>query len=200
MRLSKGREHSWAIGECVMTITVLDPVEVSLAEDAAAGLQPAPRLDTLNGKTLGLWSNEKLNATRLLEMIRSELERRWSFEVVRGVYDPGNLMPEDGWGEVDQCDAVILANGDCGACSTSGIVNAIELEKRGIPTLLVATPPFTEAVKTSAALRGMPAIRWAIVEHPVASLGEGELRERAVAAARQFPELILAAARERSVA
>ena len=77
----------------------------------------------------------------------------------------------------------MLANGDCGACSTSGIVNAIELEKRGIPALLVGTPPFLEAVKASAEMRGMPGIQWALVDHPIARLRR-RLRARAVVAAR----------------
>jgi len=170
---------------------VLDPTQQPLAEDLSAGLPPSPRLDTLDGKVVGLWNNEKLNAARLLEMMREELEKDYSFTVVRGIYDPGNLMPEDGWGEIDSCDVVLFANGDCGACSTSGIVNAIEIEKRGIPTMLVSTTPFTEAVRTSAALRGMPAIRWAIVDHPVASLQEDALRQRAVEAVRQLPGLLL---------
>lgn len=176
-----------------MTITVLDPTQAPLAEDLSGARPPSPRLSTLDGKIIGLWNNEKLNAELLLEMIREELAKHYSFDVVRGIYDPGNLMPEDGWGDVDRCDAVILANGDCGACSTSGIVNAIELEKRGIPTLLVSTPPFLDAVKTSASLRGMPAIRWAVVDHPVAMLMEDDLRQRAISAARQAPGILLGA-------
>jgi hypothetical protein len=176
---------------------VLDPTQPPL-EDTAAGLPPSPRVATLDGKVLGLWSNEKLNAAKLLEMIREELEKQYRFAVVRGTYDPGNLMPEDGWGEIDKCDAVIFANGDCGACSTSGIVNAIEIEKRGIATMLVSTTPFTEAVRTSASLRGMPAIRWAIVDHPIASLQEGELRKRAREAVRQLPELLLVPAKSQA--
>lgn len=183
-----------------MPITVLDPVQQALALDDSDALAPAPRLDTLDGKVLGLWNNDKTNAKKLLEMIREELEKQYRFTVVRGLYDAGNLMPEDGWGEIDKCDAVILANGDCGACSTSGIVNAIELEKRGIPTMLVATPPFTEAVRTSAELRGMPSIQWAIVDHPVASLKDDELRQRAVEAVRQFPRLMLAPVARKSAA
>ncbi len=176
-----------------MPITVLNPTQAPLAEDLAGGTPPSPRLDSLEGKTIGLWNNAKLNAALLLEMIREELEKDYSFEVLRGVYDPGNLMPEDGWGEIGRCDAVIMANGDCGACSTSGIVNAIELEKRGIPAMLVTTPPFLDAVKTSASLRGMPLIRWAVIDHPVASLMEDELRTRAIAAARQAPGVLLGA-------
>ena len=183
-----------------MPIIVLDPVQQPLAGDDAGSLPLAPRLDTLNGKTLGLWNNDKLNAAKLLEFIGSELASHYNFKLVRGVYDPGNLMPEDAWGDIGQCDAVILANGDCGACSTSGIVNAIELEKRGIPTMLVVTTPFLDAVKASASLRGMPAIRWAIVDHPIASLGEEELQRRAFVAAGQFPGLILSPATQRSAA
>lgn len=183
-----------------MPITVLDPVQQALALDESDALKPAPRLETLNGKVLGLWNNDKTNARLLLELIREELEKHYSFTVLRGIYDPGNLMPADGWGEIDACDAVLLANGDCGACSTSGIVNAIELEKRGIPTMLTATPPFTEAVRTSAELRGMPSIQWAIVDHPIASLKEAELRERAIEAARQFPGLMLAPVARKSAA
>ncbi len=183
-----------------MTITVLDPVQQALAFDDKDALSPAPRPDTLNGKVLGLWHNDKTNARLLLELMREELEKHYSFTVLRGIYDPGNLMPDDGWGEIDKCDVVLLANGDCGACSTSGIVNAIELEKRGLPTMLTATPPFTEAVKTSAELRGMPSIKWAIVDHPIASLREDELRERAIEAVRQFPALMLAPAQQQKSA
>jgi len=176
-----------------MSLIVLDPTQAPLAEDLSGSTAPSPRLDTLNGKVIGLWNNEKLNAELLLEMIREELEKDYSFDVVRGIYDPSCMMPQTSWGDIDRCDAVILANGDCGACSTSGIVNAIELEKRGIPTLLVSTPPFLDAVKTSASLRGMPTIRWAVVDHPVASLMEDDLRQRAVEAARQAPGILMGA-------
>ena len=70
--------------------------------------------------------------------------------------------------------------------------NAIELERRGIPALLVSTPPFLDAVSTSASLRGMPAIRWAVVDHPLASLMQDDLRQRAIAAAQQVPGILAA--------
>ena len=111
-----------------MSMIVLDPTQESLVSSRAG----APRLDTLNGKTLGLWNNAKINAAKYVEMIGEELAKEFSFEIVRGVYNPGRLMAADEWGEIDRCDAVVLVNGDCGACSTSGIANAIELEKRGI--------------------------------------------------------------------
>jgi len=183
-----------------MTFTVLDPMQEPLPEQAAGDAPVSPRLGSLNGKTVGLWSNQKLNATRLLEMIREELESTYRFEVVRGVYDPGALMPADAWGEVGRCDAVIMATGDCGACSTSGIANAIELEKRGIAAVLVTTPPFVQVVETTVKLRGMPGISWAVVPHPLGSLDETDLRARAREALPQVLEVLLASASQRSAA
>jgi hypothetical protein len=174
---------------------VLDPTQQPLADDtAASALSPAPRLDSFEGKTIGLWCNRKLNAARFLDMVREELARDFAFDVVHGVYDPGRLMNDEEWGEADRCDAIILANGDCGACSTSGIANAIEFEKKGIPAILLSTTPFVQAVTTTARLAGMPTIEWVVVDHPIGSLPEDVLRERAREAVRQLPGLLLARA------
>ncbi|MDG2005575.1 MAG: hypothetical protein P8J20_19805 [Novosphingobium sp.] len=169
---------------------VLDPTQPSDADSASAGLPLAPRLDTLEGKSIGLWSNQKLNASQLLEFIREELAKDYNFTIVPGIYDPGRLMDEHEWGDLLDCDAVILANGDCGACSTSGIANAIEMEKKGIPAVLVSTTPFTDAVITTTRMSNMPAIEWAIVDHPIGSLDETHLRQRAQHAASQIPAVM----------
>jgi hypothetical protein len=176
-----------------MSIIVLDPAQEPVAQTASS-YPMAPRLATLDGKRLGLYSNVKLNSARLLDFVADELAKEFSFDILRGFYDAAQLMPDDGWGEIDTCDAVLLANGDCGACSSSGIANAIELEKRGIPTLLVSTTPFFPVVKTMSELRGMPQIKWAVVDHPIGSLKDEELRKRAASAAQQFRELILQSA------
>ena len=173
-----------------MPIEILDPVQDPV--DAVFPL--APRLPTLNGKTVGLYNNGKLNSVLLLEMIAEELARDYSFKTMSGFYYAYKLMEMHEWGDVDACDAVILANGDCGACSSSGIANAVALEKRGIPCLLISTPPFFEAVKTMVSICGMSDLKWAVVEHPIGSMEEAPLRERAIIAAKQFKDIILASA------
>lgn len=168
-------------------LKMLDPVQ----EPVNAKVVRPARPGTLDGKTLGLFSNGKLNADRILQLIADELARDYGFTVAWGKYSPQNLMAPDEWGDVDACDVVILANGDCGACSSSGIANAAALEKRGIPAFLISTPPFAEAVGTMARLSGMPDIQWAIVDHPIGSVGEAELRTRARSAAEQFSRAML---------
>ncbi len=169
-------------------LRILDPVQEALPSNNAL----APRLTSLSGKVVGLYSNGKLNADRLLEMVAEELKADGEFTIKKGSYAPERLMNDAEWGDVNACDVVILTNGDCGACSSSGIANAIALEKRGVPALLISTPPFTEAVRTMTRLNGMPDIEWAIVEHPIGSVGEPELRERAKAAADKFRTAMLA--------
>jgi hypothetical protein len=76
-------------------------------------LQLAPRLDTLEGKTIGLWSNMKLNAVELLACVEAELRSRHEIAgTVSGSYHPARVMRANEWGAVDQCDAVILTHGD----------------------------------------------------------------------------------------
>lgn len=73
----------------------------------------APRLDTLEGKQIGLWANGKLNSVELLEEVEQELRSRHLIAgVVTGRYDPGRVMDIDEWGPIADCDAVVLANGD----------------------------------------------------------------------------------------
>jgi hypothetical protein len=170
-----------------MAVKMLDPVQEPVGDIH----EPAARLSTLDGKILGLYSNQKLNSVRLMEMIAEDLAADYSFETRSGSYYAFRLTQDEEWGDVDKCDAVILANGDCGACSSSGIVNAIYLEKHGIPALLIATPPFVDAIRTMAELNGMGSIQHAIVEHPIGSAEEAALREKARVAAQQFRRIIL---------
>ncbi len=73
----------------------------------------APRLATLDGATVGLWSNTKLNAKELLDACEVELRRRWEIAgTVRGSYHAAKVLGAAEWGEVDRCDAVILTHGD----------------------------------------------------------------------------------------
>lgn len=60
------------------------------------------------------------------------------------------------------------------------------MEKLGIPAVLIATTAFVDTCKGMARLGGIPAIQFAIIPHPLGSLTEELLRERAQTAAEQF--------------
>ena len=80
---------------------------------SVATAELAPRLDTLDGKRIGLWSNKKLNADELLDCVAVELRSRHHIAgTVAGTYHPARVMRPNEWGALDSCDAVILTHGD----------------------------------------------------------------------------------------
>ena len=90
-------------------LRVLDPV----GDMALVDLEPAPRLDTLDGKVLGLYGNSKLNAEKLLDLVQGLLGERYRIkEFVRGIYSAGMVHKREDWRGLDRCDAVILTHGD----------------------------------------------------------------------------------------
>jgi hypothetical protein len=90
-------------------LRILDPTVSPTVE--RGGL--APRLDSLDGKVIGLYNNGKPNAARLLDLIGDELRARYPLTgVERGVYSVSHGMRREEWSGIERCDAIILANGD----------------------------------------------------------------------------------------
>jgi hypothetical protein len=56
--------------------------------------------------------------------------------------------------------------------------------------MLISTPPFFDVCQSMASLGGMPDQEWAVVEHPLGSATEDELKGRAKAATDQFISII----------
>ena len=90
-------------------LQLLDPTSEPVIEPGDL----APRLDTLDGKTIGLYANMKLNAVELLDELETLLSGRFRIaHFVRGSYNAGRLMRPDEWEGVDACDAIVLTHGD----------------------------------------------------------------------------------------
>ena len=90
-------------------LEVLEPTAEAVVEPG----ELAQRLDSLDGKKIGLFDNTKLNASELMDLVEAELRSRHRLEgVVRGTYNPARVMHPDEWQGVDDCDAVILTHGD----------------------------------------------------------------------------------------
>ena len=88
---------------------VLDPI----GDMAVFDIEPAPRLEKLDGKVIGLYNNGKLNAAKLLDMVEAVLAERHDVkEFVRGKYNAGKVYRRDDWKDIERCDAIILTHGD----------------------------------------------------------------------------------------
>ena len=92
-----------------MTYKILDPV----VEPSDRTGRLAPRLATLEGARIGLWSNQKINAKELLDEVEVVLRQQYKIgSTARGFYNGAAVMRPEQWGDIDGCDAVILTHGD----------------------------------------------------------------------------------------
>ncbi len=65
------------------------------------------------------------------------------------------------------------------------------MEKWGIPAVIIGTDAFTRPMQTMAKLGGIPDMKWATVPHPIGSLTEDVLMERAKSASQQIASILL---------
>ncbi|MFT4987920.1 MAG: hypothetical protein ACI9BK_000689 [Acidimicrobiales bacterium] len=61
--------------------------------------------------------------------------------------------------------------------------DSIIFEKLGVPAVPIVTNPFAPTAKAIAELHGLPDYTFVAVAHPITSLNDDELRERAKVAA-----------------
>ena len=85
-----------------MSITILDPTVSVTVEPTKL----ARRLDSLDGATIGLFDNTKLNAVRLLDLVGEQLTTRYNVKgFVRGQYHISRGMKPEEWVGIKDCDA-----------------------------------------------------------------------------------------------
>ena len=71
------------------------------------------------------------------------------------------------------------------------MLDAINLEKQGIPAVAVVTEPFARTAAVLAELNGLPDYPFVVVPHPFGSLDEAAARARADAALAPIERLLL---------
>lgn len=75
-------------------------------------------------------------------------------------------------------DLAILALGDCGSCTSWVVLDAIRLEKRGIPTISICSDHFAPFARELAKSHGLGDLRILEVEHPIAGLSIDEVNDK----------------------
>jgi len=66
--------------------------------------------------------------------------------------------------------------------------DGIEIEKRGVPAVVVCTEQFTKTGEAIAQMRGLPGYPFVVIPHPIANLEQKELAGRAEIA---FPQVVM---------
>jgi hypothetical protein len=151
---------------------------------ALATADLAARRELPERPVIGLIDNGKPGARELLSVLAEELGKR----VGRGadavlVSKPSASypIPDDEAAQLaSRCDVVVAGLGDCGACSSCSVHDAVKIEIAGTPATVLITEPFQAIVASNAAKLGMPGYHVLTVPHPVWGKDDDELRALAL--------------------
>jgi hypothetical protein len=141
-------------------------------EVEAKGTVLADRLSTVGDARIGLFSNTKKNADHFLREVGERLEADHAAEVSEVVYKDvaTSAADEAVYEQLREYDAVLIAYGDCGSCSSWTMHDAFQLEEAGVPTVVFCTEEFTTLCQYEAENQGVPGLPIVEIDHPIADL------------------------------
>src|SRR5580700_10949843 len=160
-----------------MAIQLLEPT----VTDQSPSIAAARRLSEVRGKRLGFVDNSKCNADFFIQRVSAQLTDR--FAVVRGPLirkaAPKDRLAEADLANLAQCDAVVQCFGDCGTSTSISVADAVEIERRGIPSVTVFSTAFASAARKQAGGRGMAELPLVQIPHPMHTAQRSVVAERA---------------------
>lgn len=162
-----------------MTEEILDPFA---DETADRETELGDRLSEIDGSRLGMFSNAKKNADTFLRCLGEQLEASHDVEVSDVIYKQmsPSAADEEVYERLQEYDAVLIAYGDCGSCSSWTIHDALQLEQRGVPTVVYCTEEFTTLCQYESENQGAPGLPIVQLGHPIADLDEEAVASRRV--------------------
>ena len=153
-----------------------EPTVQPLPSSAVKPIVQAPRLKTLNGKTIALVGGSFMASVTHPELKRLILEEFPTAKIYllneigsAGPYPrPGTIRREkDEFQRKLQdfkIDAVVSGNGGCGLCTPKETGSCIAAEVLGIPSVMIAGPSFVKQAKNTALAAGVAVQR--VAEYP----------------------------------
>lgn len=124
---------------------------------------------------ISLFDNTKPNANVILETIAAELTNR---DIINSKKPAGAAATDEQLKKAAQGDVSILALGDCGSCTTWVILDAIRLEKKGVPTISICSDKFSSFAHQLAKAHGAEDLRIIEIPHPIAGRKRDEVEEK----------------------
>jgi hypothetical protein len=119
-----------------------------------------------------LLDNTKPGADVVLKFVEENLGKRKFNWVKKPAGAPATIKQLK---KAAESEIVFLALGDCGSCSSWVILDAIRLEKMGIPTISICSDRFSSFAHELAKSHGAEALNILSVEHPIAGLSREEI-------------------------
>jgi hypothetical protein len=140
----------------------------------------APRLESLNGKTIYLVDCRFDDSIELLKQVQAWFAAHMPEVTTRIVSLSATYQHDDPktWEEIKaNGDAAIVGVGHCSNCSPAVATHAITLEtKYGVPTVALHTDKFDRVVQSVTKMAGLPQAARAFVPQPVMGKTAAELK------------------------
>jgi hypothetical protein len=169
-----------------MTVTKTRPIEQLLKDDGAfeyldprrgPGVSPDPYLPRLSRTAvgqIGLFTNQFVDATNLLEDLRAPVGALLPAASFKH-YDKGSRLgasfpaPQERIDQiVSECSSAILAYGHCGSCTAGTVRDGVALARAGVPVAVLVTTKFRELADFMARAGGLPDLPFVFLPHPIA--------------------------------
>lgn len=169
---------------------VLDPT----GSKASAFQKLAPRLRTLNGARIGFLCNRKPNADILLDQVATRLAERFVLGARTHLtkHTPTGPASPEIYDQLQHADLVIVALNDCGGCAGWSVHDAIELERRGVPTVSFVTDHYVALSSAQARTQGIKSLPMVRLQHFFGQVSADEARSRTDELIDQLVQLAIA--------
>ena len=136
---------------------------------------------------ISLFDNTKPGADIILEIVMESLSEIEFSDVKKPAGAPATPQQLE---NAADAELSILALGDCGSCTTWVVLDAIKLEKRGMPTISICSHHFAPFARELAESYGAKNLRIIEIEHPIAGLSEEDVKAKTLKIIPEIKELL----------
>lgn len=147
-------------------LTVLNPVAVP-GEVAQVSVR---EVTSVHGMRIGVLDNTKPNAVEIMERAAQLLVEQHgaaSYKVYRKLSASQGASAKMLAEIAANSDIVITGSGDCGGCTSWSALDAAEIERLGVPAVLMVTDAFIPLAKMLVVQEGTADMSIAEIPHPI---------------------------------
>lgn len=138
-------------------------------------------------RIISLFDNTKPGASVILDTIHKNLE---GYDFTQAKKPAGASASPEEMDSAAEADLCILALGDCGSCTTWVILDALKLEKRGVPTICICSDEFSIYARELARSHGAENLRIVEIQHPIAGQTDTLIQKRTLKILPQLKRII----------
>jgi hypothetical protein len=145
----------------------------------------AKRLNSLDGKVMGVIDDAMVNAHVLLDTLADEIQKNYKIKervsIIKGNWSAS--LPDDIYTDLrKRVDFVIIGVGVCGGCTLGSVADGVQFELDGIPSVTVVEDLFQPLAATKKELMGLAEYEPIIINYPMGNDQQAAAKGKAIMA------------------